>query len=203
MKKRYSGYSLFELLIAIVILSLLIITSYLVLPKLIDKAFDAQRKVDLDTIKKNLDIYYTLAGEFPIELPKCDQSLLYKDKVILSSLPCDPVTKKPYYYQTRPGSYDSYRLYTILENNNDVSIAKVGCLGGCGSDCIYNYGVSSVNIGLVRCSYACSPSKTCILFNDPELSGCKKLFWKDSTCNNECSNPANRCHDESGKNIPY
>jgi len=178
-------------------------TSYLVIPKLIEKAFDARRKADLDRIKKNLEIYYSFANEFPTDLPDCNEPLLYKNQVIISALPCDPVTREPYYYQTRPGNYDSYRLYAILENGDDVSITKVGCQGGCGSDCIYNYGVSSMNIDLVRCSYVCAPSKECILFNDPVLSKCPKLFYNDSTCNNECNIPVNRCHDASGKNIPY
>ena len=136
MIKTHRGFSLFELLIVIVILSLLIVTSYLVMPKLIQKAFDARRKADLDKIKKNLEVYYSLAEEFPDSLPDCGQALLYKNQVILPSLPCDPVTKEPYYYQTKLGSPDSYRLYAILANAQDTSIAKVGCLGGCGSDCI-------------------------------------------------------------------
>ena len=119
MKKTNRAFSLFELLIAIVLLSLLIMTSYLVIPKLIEKAFDARRKADLDRIKKNLDVYVDLADEYPKQLPECNQALLYKNQVILPSLPCDPVTKKSYYYQTRPGVYDSYRLYALLANTND------------------------------------------------------------------------------------
>lgn len=203
MKKTNRAFSLFELLIAIVLLSLLIMTSYLVIPKLIEKAFDARRKADLDKIKKNLEMYYSLADEFPVILPACGQALVYKTQVILPPIPCDPVTKESYYYQTRPGVYDSYRLYALLANTNDSSTTKVGCQGGCGPDCFYNYGVSSMNIDLVRCSYVCSPSKKCILFNDPSRSDCPKLYYKDSTCNNECNIKANQCHDESGKNIPY
>lgn len=203
MKKTYRGYSLFELLIAIVVLSLLVITSYLVIPKLIQKAYDARRKVDLDKIKKNLEIYYSFANEFPRELPTCNQPLLYNNQTIIPSLPCDPVTKESYFYQTKSASPNSYRLYAILANNDDASIAKVGCQGGCGSDCLYNYGVSSMNIDLARCSYVCGPGGgregVCQFFDDPTISLCPKLYYNDQNCNGECSNRDNRCKSDNGK----
>jgi Tfp pilus assembly protein PilE len=201
--KKSRSFSLFEILITVLLLSALIVTSYLAIPKLIEKAYDARRKADLNKIKTNLEIYYDFAKEFPATLPDCGQPLFYRTQILISSFPCDPVTKLPYYYQTKSGNTQSFRLYAILANSQDVSIAKVGCLGGCGSDCNYNYGVSSTNIGLVQCSYVCSPSKRCIMYNDPTRSDCPKLYYNDPTCNNECSIPANRCHDESGKNIPY
>jgi len=203
MKKTYRSYSLFELLIAIVVLSLLIIASYLIVPKLIQRAFDARRKADLDKIKKNLEMYYSLADEFPETLPNCGQPLVYKNQVLLSSFPCDPVTKEPYYYQTkRINNKIAYRLYAMLANDNDSSITKVGCQGGCSSNCLYNYGVSSMNIDLQRCSFSCTKSKDCVFFDDPEASGCSVLYYGDSTCNNECNNPSvKKCHDERGKHI--
>jgi len=194
---------LFEILVSIILLSLLVVTSYLAIPKLIAKSFDARRKADLNKIKINLEIYYSFAEEFPRNLPNCGQPLVYKTQTILASMPCDPVTKQPYYYQTKTGSPQSYRLYTLLADTQDISITKVGCQGGCGSNCFYNYGVSSTNIDLVRCSYVCAPNKTCVKYNDPAKSRCPKLYYNDSTCNNECNIAANKCHDESGKNIPY
>lgn len=204
MAKIRQAFSLFEILIVIVLLSLLIVTSYLVIPKLIQKAFDARRKSDVDNIKKSLEIYYSFAEEFPDTLPDCGQPLVYKTQVIMPSLLCDPVTKESYFYQTKKiDNKIAFRLYAILANSDDTSIAKVGCQGGCGSDCIYNYGVSSMNIDLLRCSYSCTKSKECIFFNDPEASGCSVLYYGDSTCNGECNIPSvKKCHDERGKYIP-
>lgn len=199
------GISLFEILIVIAILMLLIIVSYLVIPNQIVKAFDARRKSDLHQIKTNLEIYYSFAEEFPDKLPSCGEPLTYKTEVILKKIPCDPVTKESYYYQTKTGQPQSYRLYTNLANTHDISISDVGCLGGCGPDCSYNYGVSSTNINLTRCSYVCAPGGYCELFQDSSKSSCPKMYYKDPTCNNECNkkNKSVWCENSSGKNIPY
>lgn len=202
------GTSLLEILVVIAIISILAITSYLAVPPQIIKALDARRKSDLHKIKTNLEIYYSLAEEFPKDLPNCGQPLQYHGEIISASIPCDPTTKQPYYYQVRPGDTPQYyRLYTILANTQDLSIGDVGCLGGCGLDCHYNYGVSSTNIGLVKCSYVCAPggghSGSCELYQNPTISLCPKLYGLDSTCKNECSIPANKCQNASGKNIPY
>lgn len=204
---KLKGISLIELLATISLISILIVTSYLVAPKLIAKANDARRKNDLQKIKTYLEGYYNDVGSYPRTLPDCGQSLVYKDKIILSSFPCDPTTKNSYYYQIKGGEIQSYRLYTLLQNSNDESIIKVGCTGGCGNDCNYNYGISSTNVGLIRCSYVCAPGGgkigSCEMYNDPTASLCPKEYGKDSTCKNECKNAVNRCKNASGKNIPY
>lgn len=202
----HRGTSLLEILVVITLLSLLIITSYFTLPPQINKAFDTRRKIDLHQIKTNLEIYYSLAEQFPESLPDCGQPLTYRNQIILASIPCDPVTKEPYYYQVKGNSPQSYRLYTLLSNTKDISISDVGCPGGCGPDCSFNYGVSSTNVGLVRCSYVCAPgggrSGSCELYQNPSISLCPKLYNLDPTCNNECNKTTNRCQNASGKNIP-
>lgn len=201
------GFSLMELLTAVIIISLLTLSSYLVIPKLISKAFDARRKSDLNKIKNSLEIYYNFENKYPNELPECGQPLLYGNQVILPAFPCDPITHQPYYYQTKKINTQSFRLYTMLSNWNDPSILRVGCQGGCGSDCVYNYGVSSSNVGLINCSYVCAPGGgkegSCEIFGDPTVSKCPVLYGRDSTCNEECSDSKNRCQNASGKNIPY
>ncbi|KKQ62988.1 MAG: hypothetical protein US85_C0020G0001, partial [Candidatus Shapirobacteria bacterium GW2011_GWF1_38_23] len=76
--KKSRSFSLFEILITVLLLSALIVTSYLAIPKLIEKAYDARRKTDLNKIKTNLEIYYDSAKEFPATLPDCGQPLVYK-----------------------------------------------------------------------------------------------------------------------------
>lgn len=205
--KKSQGFSLLELLIAVFIISLLIITSYLFLPNLIRKAFDARRKSDLEKIKTSLEIYYNFENRYPDVLPECSQPLSYGTQNILPSFPCDPVTHQPYYYQTKKINSQSFRIYALLANPDDPSIFKSGCQGGCGSDCKYNYGVSSTNTGLVSCSYVCAPgggsTGSCEIYNNPTISLCPILYYYDSSCKNECNKPANRCKNASGKNISY
>lgn len=201
------GFSLVELLTAVLVISLLIISSYLVIPRLIKRVFDSRRKSDLDKIKNSLEIYYNFENRYPDELPECGQPLSYGNQIILPSFPCDPLTRQPYYYQTKKINSQSFRIYAMLSNWDDPSVAQVGCQGGCGSDCSYNYGVSSSNIGLINCSYVCAPGGgkegVCEIYGDPTTSLCPKLYYKDSTCNSECNDPANRCQNASGKSIPY
>lgn len=201
------GFSLVELLTAILIISLIIISSYLVVPKLIKRAFDSRRISDFDKIKNSLEIFYNFENRYPDELPGCGQPLSYGSQIILPSFPCDPITRQPYYYQTKKINSQSFRIYAMLSNWDNASVTQVGCQGGCGSDCSYNYGVSSSNIGLISCSYVCAPGGgkegTCEIYGDPTVSLCPKLYYKDSACNNECGNPVNRCQNASGKNIPY
>ena len=205
--KKTQGFSLLEMLTSVLIISLLVISSYLFAPKLINKAFDSRRKSDLDKIKNVLEMYYNFENRYPDELPDCGQPLSYGNQVLLTSFPCDPVTRQPYSYQTKKINTQSFRLYSMLANWDDPSVIKVGCQGGCGPDCLYNYGISSSNIGLISCSYVCAPgggkTGTCEIYGDPITSLCPKLYYQDSSCNNECSDPKNRCENASGKNIPY
>lgn len=205
LKKR--GFTLIEVLVAIAIVSTITASSYIYIPLLFDRAYDARRKDDLHKLKTSLDIYFDFAGQYPEELPGCGKPLMYKTQNILNSVPCDPTLKTPYYYQILKGDLQSFRIYTNLSNKKDFSISDVGCLGGCGPECFYNYGVSSVNVSLIRCSYVCAPgggnTGACEQFDDPELSECPKLYFGDSTCKAECKTPKNRCKDSSGKHKLY
>ncbi|KKS63324.1 MAG: General secretion pathway protein G [Candidatus Collierbacteria bacterium GW2011_GWF1_42_50] len=180
------GITLLEVLIVIGILSILAASSSIFIPPLINKAYDARRKADLHSIKVNMDVYYSFAEQYPEELPDCGQPLMYK---------------------SQSGDLQSFRVYTLLSNLSDISISDVGCLGGCGPDCFYNYGVSSANIDLVRCSFVCAPGGgregSCELYQDAELSLCPNLYYTDSVCKNECGDPKNRCENASGKQKPY
>ncbi|MCL4384207.1 prepilin-type N-terminal cleavage/methylation domain-containing protein [Patescibacteria group bacterium] len=203
---KQSGFSLVEIMISVAILAMLMVVSYMVMPSLINRAYDARRKADLQKIKTYLESYYSDAGTYPRELPNCGQPLEFNQKVVSPIIPCDPVSNEPYVYHTKGGEPQSFQVYTLLTYDQDESIKLVGCEGGCGPDCIYNYGISSTNAGLVRCSYVCAPGGgklgDCELFNDPSMSQCPKLYGRDSTCNLECGNVNNRCKNASGKNIP-
>jgi Tfp pilus assembly protein PilE len=205
--KNKSGMSFIEIIVVIIILMILILTSYLVVPHQIAKARDASRKADLIKIRNSLEEFYDSRGYFPDKLPSCDNPFILGETTLMTSTPCDPKTNQSYYYETKKGEASYYRLYAQLEVDQDISIDFARCRGGCGLDCNYNYGVSSTNTSLVRCSYVCAPGGgkegSCELYHNPDISLCPKYYYQDSTCNNECSNPDYKCENASGKNIPY
>lgn len=206
-RKGIFGFSLFEILISVAVLLLLAIISAFNIQPQLARTRDGRRKSDLYKIRNALEDYYDSANHFPQVLPYCGQPLTFGSNTILNNFYCDPKTNQNYYYETdSAGSW--FRLYTKLELVTDPSIGLLGCSFGCGSDCRYNYGVSSMNQTLEKCGiyYACSPGGgklgLCDAFDDPLKSECPKTYFNDPTCNSECSNPANRCKSSSGKHIP-
>jgi len=203
-KNHRYGFSLFEILIFVIVWSLLAVTSYLVVPPILVKVRDVQRKSDLHKISQALEQYYESKKEFPDTLPDCGRPLSLASTTILSSIPCDPSLKTPYLYQK---TNSSYRLYANLENEQDPIIATIKCHFGCGPDCAYNYGISSTNILLENCLpepiiYACSPGGGCDQYDNPQLSQCPLTYPDDPICNNECNDPKKRCKNASGKHVP-
>lgn len=206
MKNKVSkGVTLIEILVVFVIVSILVLASFLAAGAQLKKARDSKRKSDLEKIKTALYNYYLDTDCFPQEIPQCGQSLALNDMVYLSNFPCD-WKNKSYVYQTANTECNKwFKLFTLLENTDDPSIVKVGCQYGCGPECKYNYGVSSTNVSLNEgCVkyYACTPSGNCEVFEDPQKSRCPIIFINDPTCQNLCNLRKNRCHDESGKRVP-
>lgn len=204
------GISLFEILIIIAILASLTTLSFLSVPAQLARARDAKRKSDLLKIRTALITYHTVKDSFPQNLPECNHPFSLGSSQLLSSFPCDPKTKAPYFYQK---ATDWFKLYTSLENTQDPIIETIGCDYGCGPEpeCQYNYGTSSTNTFIDRCIppeiiYACSPGGGaeghCDQYDDPEKSECPLIFINDPTCEDQCSDPANRCKNASGKHIP-
>lgn len=148
MKPRY-GFTLIELLVAIAIISILAVAGFTSYIFSIQKARDAQRKSDLATISKALEVFANDFGQYPAvssgEMVACDTTgggLVACDwgepmaayvggalQTYLAKLPDDPSSTKNYRYQ-RVGS--SYNLYAALENANDPNV-KSGITLTCGS----------------------------------------------------------------------
>ncbi len=203
MTVKEKGLVFIELVVAMAIVAVLAVSASTAVPPMIEKAYDAHRKDDIHKIKNHIEEYYSYTAEYPKALPECGKDFMFKETVLLKSFPCDPVTHQPYFYQVRGDDSQAYRLYAVLTNKQDISIVDVGCAGGCGPDCFYNYGVSSANTSIVRCSYVCAPgggqTGECERYEDPATSQCPKEYVGDATCKNECDNPKNCCHDASGK----
>jgi len=206
----HSGFTLYEILIAFVVISILIIASYFYFPPQLAKARDIKRKADLNRIRTSLMDYHDSAESFPPDINSCQQPLLLNQTTILQNLPCDPSSKTPYYYENNQEE-NWFKLYTKLENLNDPDIHLKKCDQGCGPDCAYNYGVSSPNTEIDNCLpppllYACSPgggqTGYCEIYDDPGASECPQVFEDDPTCQGLCVSNHYRCKDSSGKHVP-
>lgn len=135
------GLSLIELLIVIAILSVLSTLGLMNVQGQIAHAKDARRKIDVNTLSKFLENYYNDHGAFPNQsaVNGCDAPW---ESYILS-IPCDPVSKKPYGYF--PASNGGYRICATLADKTDRDIAGMNCTGamGCSVGCGYNYCLAS------------------------------------------------------------
>ena len=136
------GFTVAEVLIVITII-IMLASAFLVgfNPKTqIDKARDSKRKADLELMRAKLEDYYNDKGRYPAALACGDDFSPY-----LTTVPCDP-RGGDYLFQTTSGQ--EYQLYTKLDYSKDPAIVSVGCESGCGPGLLYNYGVSSPNVGL-------------------------------------------------------
>lgn len=202
--KRNLGFTLLELLITLAVVAVLSLFSTLAVATSLKKARDSKRKSELQRIYTALYDYYSDTNCFPDTLPACHQNF----GSYLKDFPCDP-QGSAYIYQTEnEGCNQRFKILTNLENKQDLSIARVGCKAGCGPDCQYNYGLSSTNIRLNQgcvTYYACLPEGSCAALEDPAKSRCPRFFENDPTCGGAgaCLERKDRCHDASGKNVPY
>lgn len=151
--KDSQGLSLIEVLIVLAIVVLFISLGFFAFPKQIKKVRDSQRKEDLEKIRVAFEDYYSDTNCYPplSVLDNCggDDLRPYLDKI-----PCDPVTKQPYKHigglksLDNPNCFFWFKVYTWLENEGDLAIAKLGLDRG-GPYAIdgapVNYGVASPN----------------------------------------------------------
>lgn len=146
------GFTLIEILVVMTIIGILTTISLVNYRTSQIKARDTRRKSDLSQIQKALEMYYNDYGVYPLggavgEILGCDagacnwgEPWIKSEEVYIKTMPYDPRTK---YCYDSDGTY--YKIYATLENTEDPSF------GGpytCGGDNVYNYGVSSANVGL-------------------------------------------------------
>ncbi len=132
--KQQNGLTLIEILIVVTLLMLILLAIFKVFNIDVNRARDAQRKSDLESIKLAFEDYYNDNQTYPPEsfLVDCGGDSL---KPYLKEVPCDPITGKPYLYLPFPGDGDNslgYRILSYLDDHSDPIIEKLGCQNGCG-----------------------------------------------------------------------
>ena len=159
LKKKFKALSLIELLIVVSILGVLSVLITTPISAQLQKARDAKRKLDVNIVQKGLEEYYDSTGCYPERLPECGKELTLGESKIIQEIPCDPKNKSFYPYITTGENCSPYfKLYAKLERIDDLNIFMSGCENGCGPNCAYNFGISSVNIDLDYCQPPMTPS---------------------------------------------
>lgn len=193
-KKTIAGLTLTELLIVIGIIGVLavLITAYL--RSQIFKANDAKRKAEIKRIGIAVEEYEKDKDCYPTTVTCTTNTSL---RPYLDTIPCDPVSKAPYYYEHDGTSCPKwYRLYASLENEKDVDYEP-----NIGLDSLYSYYQSSPNAPALSSStpppggideyYGCF-SGVCTSISGTEV--CPNANWSNrDDCYGQCSNPGNEC----------
>lgn len=219
---KCAGFTLVELLVAILIVAVIFLLLLMNLKLQIDKANDGKRKADLKMIQNSFEEYFNDSEVYPPGniLNSCGGQGLTP---YLKAIPCDPQSRTPYLYV--PGAQagetsQGYRLCAKLKNLSDPDIIRLGChpVNGCGWGAGFNYclatGLSVTPVGwtgggggtlptetppptptpFYEGLYACTPGGACNTYDDPSKHGCMRSY-ANSSCNFECADPTKRCAD--------
>lgn len=160
-KRKQAGFTMIELLIVMVILSILLVVGIGSFISSQTKSRDSARKTDLQNVARAIELFYNDKGEYPTSTGKT--GILSQDwggsfvdpgnasTLYMNLLPTDP-GGYTYYYTSADGT--QFQIYAYLENVNDPDINKDGSDNNqvySGTDCgvsvsqTCNYGISSPN----------------------------------------------------------
>lgn len=158
-----NGFTLMELLIVMVILSILVAIATGTYASSTKRGRDNRRKNDLRSIATALEAYYSDKGKYPTgvggvmmgcgagDATACSWGGAFRDQystLYMVLIPADPVTSQKYYYVSSNGS--DYKLYVKLENTRDAGDG-VSQTGYAGTNCsqsgtvLCTYGLTSAN----------------------------------------------------------
>ena len=209
-----------ELVIVIGVLLVLALLALLVLdPKTsIDKAYDAQRKKDLENLRIAFENYYTDYSCYPTQeqISNCGSNEL---DPYIKEIPCDPVSNIPYELIAEPSVCpQNFIAYAQLKHTEDssASINDFNCFSVSSPnttvdpdhDCT-EYFDSFAPTSTPTTSPTGAPTETppptpdkpyyyCSSLNNctqlPIGKTCDPSFpWPDTYCSGACSDPSNIC----------
>ena len=207
--KNRNGLTLIELLVVVAMIALLMIIAFSQFNPLRgrDKAIDSRRKSDLDRLKISMEDYYGDKGCYPTPYPSpapalpCGGDTDSEFHLYLGTIPCDANTGQAYSYNPEDVDCPSYyRIYTKLSWQDDPQIAAVGCRLGCGPDSVYDYGVSSPNVGLLG-FIGCTGGGCWFCQRDVDGTCDCNIAGAGNDCKEDCSGgdcvPPNYCFENS------
>ena len=178
-----------EVLTVVAILALLIIMAITTLPKQMEKARDASRKDDLQSIKIAFEHYYNDNGCYPSAevLENCGgvSPVNHELSPYLQDIPCDPLKEGYYLYVPYDGSgngegCEGFRVWANLEKNDDLVVAELGCdtVVGCGA-----YEFFEASLGLEAAEYNYGVSQGVPVFTGNENAYLESGFCCAGVCN--------------------
>ncbi|MGI6278509.1 MAG: type IV pilin protein [Patescibacteria group bacterium] len=154
------AFTLIELLIAVVIIGILAAIGLGQFYTAQIRARDAQRKDNLSSVAKALEMYYNDQGRYPDDLSWGSPLEDANETIYMKELPNDPSSGAKYDYDSgTDGSY--YKLYSVIEHGEDRCFSESGqCYadGGAyaGTDCTVGEGAEPY------CRYCiASPNANC------------------------------------------
>lgn len=133
LKDSHAGFTLMELLIVMVILSILVAIATGAYGSSSRRGRDNRRKNDVRSLVTALEAYYNDKGRYPIgsngvmmgcgslDAQACDWGGSFRDQyntLYMVLLPSDPIDTQTYYYVSPSGA--NYKIYAKLENTNDA-----------------------------------------------------------------------------------
>lgn len=163
---RQKGFTLMELLIVMVILSILVAIATGAYASSTRRGRDNRRKNDLRSLSTALETYFSDKGRYPTgtggvimgcgagdtgACPWGDTTNGFKDQygtLYMVLMPEDPVSTQTYYYVS---AGTSYQIYAKLENDNDA---------GDGVDQAGYAGTNCSQVSIVECTYGIASSNT-------------------------------------------
>lgn len=195
---RSKGFTLIEILMAVSIVALLVITGFYLARNQYLKGRDAKRKSDIHKIQEAVEEYEKDHDCYPsVDLVVCRPGTGLVP--YLSLIPCDPATSLSYYYENDNNSCAKwYRVFIFLDNLSDKSI-----IAGIGPAGKYNFYFASPNapvpvpISLENYAdeyYGCKGGVCVPIPLDPARPGPKcDPNYRNSNCYNQCGPQAYEC----------
>ncbi len=183
--KSKRGFTLTEIMIVIGIISFLAILIVAFLRNQVFKANDAKRKAEIKRIGIAVEEYEKDKDCYPTTVTCVANTSL---RPYLDTIPCDPVSKAPYYYEHDGTSCPKwYRIYADLDNEKDNDYQA-----GIGLGAAYSYYQSSPNAPALESSIPSGGDNFygCLIGSCQQISEpyCEPKYG-NSGCYGQCINP--------------